>query len=714
MVEEHPGPLFRRVTPPSSPGAGLAVATPPPPRRPAAPPGPPQVAKRQEIDPARPVPPPSAPVREPAPRPAPAPVLARTLTATAAPELVAAPALAAPVPAKGDPLPDPLPDPFRDPLPDPLIVALRRWFGFDDFRPGQRETIEAVLAGQDALAVLPTGAGKSLTYLLPGLLLPGVTLVVSPLIALMQDQLDKLRARGLPAAVINSQLGWQEQKEALRALREGRLKVLLVAPERFRNERFLQALEGVRVSLLAVDEAHCVSQWGHDFRPDYLRLGEIAQTVGRPPVLAVTATATRQVREDIGRQLGLRADVRVVVRGLDRPNLALSVHEVGGGREAKLRALSALLARVPAGGAGIVYCATRKNADLVARELRARGRRKLGVYHAGMRDEERRRVQERFFAGELELVVATNAFGLGIDKQDLRFVFHYDLPGSLEAYVQEAGRAGRDGRPARCALLFAAQDLHLQRFFIESGHPQQALVEEVARAAARVGPDPDAIERRLTRKASGRAIETALRLLEQAEGRVEAVDFARVRARAAHEEELLRRLLRYCRGQVCRRRSILAYFGAPEAALDPRAERCDSCDVCVPALAQGLAAPRGAVGAAGAGAAGERRRPRASRARRERTGDDPRPSRARRSRKDDEEIIPAANSSLVERLRELRRRISKKERLPAYRVLHDKTLEDLARRRPTTRAALLEVHGIGEAKLARYGDQLLSVLRAGS
>lgn len=683
MVEEFPGPLFRRVSVASAP-----IAPAPRVERPRAP-----RADRPAGGVALAPPPPPAPPPRPA-RP---------------PEIITGPVVTpvAPAPVRGD---------------DPLAAALSRWFGFDAFRPGQRETIEAVLAGKDALAVLPTGAGKSLTYLLPGMLLPGVTLVVSPLIALMQDQLDKLRARGLPAAAINSQLAWTEQRDTLRALREGRLKVLLVAPERFKNERFLQALEGVRVSLLAVDEAHCVSQWGHDFRPDYLRLGEIAVALGagsrRPPVLAVTATATRQVRGDIAKQLGLREDAQVIVRGLDRPNLALSVHEVGGGREAKLTALAALLARVPAGGAGIVYCATRKNADLVARELKKRGRRSVGVYHAGLRDEERRRVQERFFSGQLELVVATNAFGLGIDRQDLRFVFHYDLPGSLEAYVQEAGRAGRDGKPARCALLFAAQDLHLQRFFIETSHPQRALVEEVARAAARVGNDPDAIEQRLTRKTSGRAIESALRLIEKAEGQVHAVDFERVRARAAHEEELLRRLLRYCRGQVCRRRAILAYFGAVEAALDPRPESCESCDVCVPALAQGLAAPRGASATA---TARPRARSRPSeggskprRGRRERTGDDPGPTRARRARAGDEEIIPAADSSLVERLRELRRRISQKERIPAYRVLHDKTLEELARKKPTSRAALLEVHGIGDAKLARYGDLLLSVLRAGS
>ena len=614
---------------------------------------------------------------------------------------IAEPAAQAPPPRREPPPTRPAPIPVAPPG-DALRAALARWFEFDDFRPGQRETIEAVLAGHDAMAVLPTGGGKSLTYLLPGLLLPGVTIVVSPLIALMQDQLEKLRARGLPAAVVNSQLGWQEQKDALRALSEGRLKLILVAPERFKNQRFLDALRGVRVSLFAVDEAHCVSQWGHDFRPDYLRLGEAARELSRPPILAVTATATRQVREDISRQLGLKPDARVVVRGLDRPNLALSVHEVGGGQAAKLRALETVLARVPQ-GSGIVYCATRKHCDLVARELK-RGRRKVGVYHAGLRDEERRRVQERFFAGEVELVVATNAFGLGIDKQDLRFVLHYDLPGSLEAYVQEAGRAGRDGKPARCALLFAAQDLHLQRFFIESGFPEQALVEEVARAAERVGNDPDAIERRLTRKASGRAIEVALRLIEGAEGRLEAIDFARVRARAAHAEELLRRMLRYTRGHVCRRRAILAYFGAVEQALDPRAPRCEACDVCLPALVIRMGAPSTAERAWR-----RERRERTSRGR-ERSGSDPGP--ARRARARDEAVILAADSSLIERLRELRRRISARDRVPAYRVLHDKTLEDLARRRPTTRAALLEVHGIGETKLARYGDALLGVLRA--
>ncbi|MCO5171129.1 MAG: ATP-dependent DNA helicase [Planctomycetes bacterium] len=463
----------------------------------------------------------------------------------------------------------------------PLEQHLERLFGFTAFRPGQREAIEAVLAGRDALAVMPTGGGKSMTYLLPAFLLPGVTIVVSPLLSLIQDQVQKLAARGLPATCLSSQVGWEEQQRRLDALRAGRLKLLFVAPERFRNARFARALEGARVSLVAVDEAHCVSQWGHDFRPDYRRLAEAIRACGRPPVLAVTATATRQVRDDIARQLELGPELVTLVRGFERPNLHLSVMPVAGGRGERLRMIERLVAAAKAGGQakgpGIIYCATRKNADRLAHDLGRAGHQRLGVYHAGMPGPARARVQDRFFAGQLDLVVATNAFGLGIDKQDVRFVVHHDLPGSLEAYYQEAGRAGRDGLPARCALVFGYQDVHLQRFFIETAHPSRQLVAQVAGALGQVGPDPEALRARLPERPSERAVESALRLLDQAGGRLEAVDFAAVKARAAHDEALLRRLLAYARDPGCRHRAILRYFGAP-AAEGP----CGACDRCAP------------------------------------------------------------------------------------------------------------------------------------
>jgi ATP-dependent DNA helicase RecQ len=555
-------------------------------------------------------------------------------------------------------------------------------FGFAGFRPGQRETIEAVLGGRDALTVMPTGGGKSLTYLLPGFLLPGLTVVVSPLISLMQDQVSKLEARRLPAAAVNSQIPWSRQREILDDVRAGRLKVLFVAPERFRNARFMTALAQAKVSLLAVDEAHCVSQWGHDFRPDYLRLREAAAACGRPPVLAVTATATQQVREDIVEQLGLHDDRLVLVRGFDRPNLHLAVHQVSGGRQAKLNLLVAALGQAPK-GPGIVYCATRKNTETVAKALRKAGRTKVGVYHAGVPDERRRSVQERFFAGKVELVVATNAFGLGIDKQDLSFVMHHDLPGSLEAYYQEAGRAGRDGRDARCGLVFAPQDIHLQKYFIRSSHPERSLVREVARFAHRVGPDPARIERQLTTRASRKAIESALRLLDQADGRLEHVDFAAVEARAAHETALLEAMIGYAYGRGCRRSTILSYFGAPGGA------RCQNCDRCAnapqlqPAPSPGTRAAKGKA----------TRKPRAARV--QKAMPDP-------AQVDDE---------LYAQLKLLRQQLAKRGRTKPFKIFHDRTLLEIAASKPTTRKALLAVHGIGDRKVSRYGDKVLEVVK---
>ena len=586
---------------------------------------------------------------------------------------------------------------------DALAQALRRVLGFEAFRPGQREALESVLAGRDTLAILPTGGGKSVTYTLPAFLLPGTTLVVSPLIALMQDQVAKLEARGLPATCLGSQVPWEEQARRLERLRRGELKLLLVAPERFRNERFRRCLEGVRVSLFAVDEAHCVSQWGHDFRPDYLRLGEVVRALGRPPVLAVTATATKRVRDDIARQLELGPELTSIVRGFDRPNLHLAVEDVAGGKKEKLRRLLAL-ARAP--GPGIVYCATRKNAEQVALELGRARPGKVGVYHAGLEAGARARVQDAFFAGALDVIVATNAFGLGIDKQDVRWVLHHDLPGSLEAYYQEAGRAGRDGAPARCALLFTWQDVHVQRWLIETAHPSPALVRAVDGAARRVGPDPAAIRELLGGRDPERAVAQALRLLEEKGGDPAAVDFAALEARERHEEALLQRLLDYTRTAGCRRAAILRYFGAePLAASAPgRPGGCANCDRC---LGEGA----GEAATLAVRDPGARRTRAPGAAKRAGAG-----SKRAGARAGGEPVVPGERSdrelALLERLRRLRSQLAERDRVAPYRVFHDRTLEALAQARPRSRAGLLEVHGLGERKVERWGDDLLAVLLA--
>ncbi len=348
--------------------------------------------------------------------------------------------------------------------PPELLEALRDHFGYESFRPGQVEVIQAALRGEDTLALMPTGAGKSLCYQLPAMLLPGATVLISPLIALMRDQVQNLpesmRAR---TAFINSELDTAEQERRLRELAEGRLKLIYVAPERLRQPTFIHALRRARVSLFVIDEAHCISQWGHDFRPDYLfipkALRAMAQeardgagATGAPPILALTATATLPMRQEIGNALGRR--LRVITTGVFRPNLRYEVEHLST-QEDKLRTLAALCAETS--GSGIVYARSRESCEKLASFLRQQNIQ-AAHYHAGMQNEERARTQDAFMSGKMRVIVATVAFGLGIDKADVRFIIHYNLPNSLEAYCQESGRAGRDGRPARCVLFYSSSD----------------------------------------------------------------------------------------------------------------------------------------------------------------------------------------------------------------------------------------------------------------
>lgn len=347
-------------------------------------------------------------------------------------------------------------------------------FSYNSFRPGQEQAIDSVLSQKDTIVVLPTGGGKSMIYQLPALVKSGLTIVVSPLISLMKDQVDSLEKSGIPATLINSSISPQESKNRLLRLKNNEYKLVYIAPERFYNQEFLYFLKQIQISLLAIDEAHCISQWGHDFRPSYLRLKEVINLLNRPPVLALTATATKEVREDIVKQLDMK-EPNLIVGGFARPNLRFAVSSVASGE--KMTKLLDLFSG-PDLGQGIIYVGTKAKASEIVEKLTDENIKAL-EYHAGLDSNSRSWVQEQFMQEKVQIIVATNAFGLGINKKNIRFVFHYDLPGTLEAYYQEAGRAGRDGLESICLLINSPTDRYLQEFFIQGDNPSIETVVDV-------------------------------------------------------------------------------------------------------------------------------------------------------------------------------------------------------------------------------------------
>ncbi len=702
-------------------------------------------------------------------------------------------------------------------MPELAKQTLRQAFGFEEFLDGQAGIVEQILASRDGLVVMPTGGGKSLCYQLPALCLEGVTVVVSPLIALMKDQVDGLAEKGLAATLINSTLSHSEQRDRIGRMLKGEYKLVYVAPERFRAEGFVSAMRGVKVGLLAIDEAHCLSQWGHDFRPDYLRLGEARKSLGDPQCVAFTATATPVVRDDIVKVLKLQ-DPFQIVTGFERANLSFNISPVET-KAAKFRRTREILKEHRT---GIIYCATRKRVEEVAETLHSWGVSCVG-YHGGMTEEEREETQNHFIRREVDVAVATNAFGMGIDRPDVRFVIHFEVPGSVEAYYQEAGRAGRDGEAAYCDLLWNYADTRTQEFFLEGANPGYGTISQVyehlcqeADAQGEIHGSIEEIAGAIEVK-NGMAVSSALSVLARA-GHLERFDVPGQRRRGTRlkhrgaspgmldidrealeekeerDRQKLKAMVALCYSAACRQQAILDYFGEDEPG------ECGSCDVCrsdygtdrrEPTESEGLLVRKALSGVArmsrrtSKGWEGIFGRGRivqmltGSKSQEilrvrlhelstygilkdkgtaylnelfhamhsaglvmTQTGEFPlvtltkkgeavmkgegsynlvwpeqRSARGKKVSVEAGEVqggLPPLDASLYTRLKVLRNELSRQYRLPPYGVFTNKTLESLARMRPTSIEAAMKIKGVGAVKAERFLKPFLELLRGES
>ncbi len=604
------------------------------------------------------------------------------------------------------------------------LQALRTYFGYDAFRDGQRKLIEAILQGRDVLGIMPTGAGKSICYQIPAVLLPGVTLVVSPLISLMKDQVDALNETGIPATYINSSLSLIETNERMRQVAAGRYKLLYIAPERLESEHFRALVRKLEVPLIAVDEAHCVSQWGHDFRPSYMTIVRLLRDIETRPIMAAfTATATDVVKDDIAERLKLSDPVRVTT-GYARDNLTLSVV-----RGADKRQYISHFLRQRPGQAGIIYASTRREVDSCHAWLNGLGI-VAGKYHAGLPEEERAHTQDAFQRDDVQVIVATNAFGMGIDKSNVRFVIHHNMPKNLEAYYQEAGRAGRDGEPGDCVLLFSPQDVVTQKFFIEQSEADEERKRNDYRLQnemVQYAHTGECLQLAIVRYFGEENGEPCGRCANCTDDRemIDVTDEAKLVFGCIHKMRqrfgvtMVAKVLRGAKDAKLQQFGFdsLAYYGKMSGKTEKAIVQLIQSlvgdgylrltDSQYPVV-QFTERVRDVI------EQGERVYRRVERElppELARGGSGGR-SRASRSGGGRGTGGYSEDPALFDALRQLRKRIADGERLPPFVIFHDAVLQEMCRVKPRTESAMRTVKGIGEAKLAKYGQAFLEVIRA--